>query len=141
MEPSSTGSLTGLCGIHQSLDEWKALGSGYLQISVVMGSGTLFQGKDELKPARKSWKSPWPTALDLRLLANGGKARAMRKRWLRRRGPSTPLAFPTCGDDSASVRDLVKGLDMLRVEMDEEYLLSGDAGKLPIQVKKTGRRR
>lgn len=44
-----------------------------------------------------------------------------------------------CGDNSASVYDLVKDLGLLRAEMDGEYLLSAEVGKFPIQAKETRR--
>lgn len=52
-----------------------------------------------------------------------------------------PLAFSTCSDYSASVHDLVEDLGRHTAKMDREYLLAGEAGKLAIQAKETGRLR
>lgn len=50
-----------------------------------------------------------------------------------------PLVFFTCFDDFASVNDLVKDLDRIKVEMDEEYLMADEAGKLLIHAREIGR--
>ena len=52
-----------------------------------------------------------------------------------------PLAFSTCGDQSSSVQDLVKELGRLKAEMDDDYLLATDQGKLGIRARETGRLR
>ena len=43
-----------------------------------------------------------------------------------------PLAFSTCGDQSSSVQDLVKELGRPKAEMDVDYLIASDKGKLGI---------
>lgn len=49
------------------------------------------------------------------------------------------MAFSTCGDYSAGVHDLVNDPGRLRAEMDEDYLLSSEAGDLTIEARETRR--
>ena len=133
--------------------EGTAPGAGYLRMDVVVGSGTLFQGKDELKSSSLMFDVTVVNPLGPTALANSGAraghaleeaVKAKKTKYGGTYRPTykfLPLAFSTCGDYSASVHDLVKDLGRLKAELDEEYLMVGEGGQLAIQARETGRLR
>ena len=46
-----------------------------------------------------------------------------------------------CGDQSSSLQDLVKELGRLKAEIDDDYLLATDQGKLGFRARETSRLR
>ena len=133
--------------------EGTAPGAGYLRMDVVVGSGTLFRGKEEFKSSSLMFDVTVVNPLGPTALANSGPraghaleeaVKAKKTKYGGTYRPTyklLPLAFSTCGDYSASVHDLVKDLGRLKAELDEEYLMVGEGGQLAIQARETGRLR
>ena len=107
-------------------------------MDVVVGSGTLFQGKDELKSSSLMFDVTVVNPLGPTALANSGARAGHALEEAVKTKKTTyggtyrptykflPLAFSTCGDYSASVHDLVKDLGRIKAELDEEYLMVGE---------------
>ena len=128
-------------------------GTGYLRMDVVVNSGCLLTKHDEYKLsplmfdvtvanplgpstlARSQQRTGFALeeAVKAKHIKYGGKCRPTYK--------LIPLAFSTCGDYSSSVHDLIKDMGRLRAEVDDEYMLAGEQGKVALQARETGRLR
>lgn len=133
--------------------EGTAPGPGHLRMDVVVESGTLFPGKDELNSSPLMFDVTVVNPLGPTALAHSGQRagyaleeaiKAKKTKYGGTFRPTyklLPLAFSTCGDYSATMHDLVKDLGRLKAESTEEHMMAGEGEQRAIQARETGRLR